>query len=68
MIKFYPRPRHTREGDRNLNPDSIALIPILRHRVRLAIRLRATPAVYRSSTGFPTNLGEAASADFSDDE
>ena len=28
MVNFYPRPRHTREGDRNLNPQNIILGPM----------------------------------------
>ena len=53
MINIYPRSRHAREGDRNRNPHSIVLGPTFRLQVRLALRLRATPAVYRSNAGFP---------------
>ena len=52
MINFHPRPRHTRERDRSLNPHSIVLGPTFRLQVRLALRLRATPVVYRSIAGF----------------
>ena len=65
MINFHPRPRHTRERDRSLNPHSIVLGPILRLQVRPALRLRATPAVYRSSAGFSISiLGLTVSTDF----
>ena len=53
MVNFYPRPRHTREGGRNLNPQSIALASIFCLPILLALRLRATPALYRPSVGFP---------------
>ena len=64
MINFYPRSRHTCEGDRNMNPNSIVQGLIFRLQVRLALRLRATSAFYRSSTGFPPISGLAARADF----
>ena len=50
MVNFYPR--HTRKGDRNLNPQSIVLGPFFHLQVRLALRLRAISALYRSSPGF----------------
>ena len=49
MINVYPRPRHTRKGDRNLNPHSTELDPLFRLKVRLALRIRATLALNRSS-------------------
>ena len=51
MVNFRPHPRHTREGDQNLNPHSIVLLigQILHFQVRLTLRLQATPALYRSS-------------------
>ena len=53
MVNIYPRPRHTREGDRNLNPCRIVLGLIFRLQIQLALRLQATPALYRSNAGFP---------------
>ena len=55
MVNFYTRPRHTREGDRNLNPRSIVLGSIFCLHIWLALRLRATPVLYRSSARFPPN-------------
>ena len=54
MINFDPRPRHTHEGNRNLNTHCIARGPTFRLFVRLALPLLATPALYRSSAGLPT--------------
>ena len=59
---------HTREGDRNLNPQSIVLGAILCLLGTLSPRRRAPPALYRSRAGFPPICGVAARADFSDDE
>ena len=52
-INVYLRPRHTCERGRNLNLQSIVLGPVFRFQAQLALRLRARPALYRSSAGFP---------------
>ena len=56
MVNLYPHPRHTRKGDRNLNPESIVLGPIFHLQARLALRLRATSALYRSKYRILSNL------------
>ena len=68
MVNFYPRPRHTRERDRNLNPKSIVLGSIFCLQIWPALRLRATPALYRSNAGFSPIWGVVISAEFSDDK